>query len=90
MYKIIHKQFLNPLGSTKLDIRVGSRLLSAGTDLNGELCVWYESKLEEPKLEERTFLAIWTGREFPESGVFIATVKVNGLIVHVFEREVRE
>lgn len=79
----IHK-FPVSYGSNKILARQRCKVLSAGLDIQGQLCVWV---LLDPTADEYVFTVavVFTGETFyPTKDSFIGTVVDGRYVYHVF------
>lgn len=82
--RLIHKYRVSPLTHT-ISMRRNARILSAGIDLHGDLCVWAEVD-EKPEFEDRTIIVVPTGGFAPpDSAQFVQTVIAGPFVWHIYQ-----
>lgn len=81
--RTIYKYPLIPGAETP--IPHGSKVVHAGPDPNGVLCVWVECDPRE--FDTSSFSAFGTGHEIPDGWTYGATVKADPFMWHVYYKE---
>lgn len=84
---IIWKYGLSTHGPTVIETREQAVTLAVGTDLLLRPCVWLAVDPSESTAKQTlAFLTVFTGEEVPEDSTYIGSMKIPGLILHVFQR----
>lgn len=85
MDKRILKYPLNTKGRvTDIELPIGNYVCHVATQ-EGRICLWVEVDLEQEKMHKRTFEIIVTGGSIPKGAVYLQTVQLNGLVLHIHE-----
>lgn len=69
---------------TTLELRVGSSIVSVGSQNPTEVCLWVEVP-DIGRTTRRTFTVVATGEDVPLRGVHLGTVQDGALVWHVYE-----
>lgn len=72
---------------TDISLPVGSEVLSVGFQ-RGDIVLWVKQPTNQLKREIRTFITIFTGEEFDDTGIeYIGTTHSNDVtyVFHVYE-----
>lgn len=83
--RVIYKYQLAPTKGI-IDMKAGARLLHAGFDRRGTLCVWAEIDIDAPGAR-RLLEVVATGELYDvENGVHVSTVVDGSFVWHVLDR----
>lgn len=66
-----------------------TKLISAGVDPSGDLCVWMEvAQPEFPKIAKIVCGVFGTGQNVPDDMIFLNTVLMTPFVWHVYYKEI--
>jgi hypothetical protein len=88
MSRVIWKYDLGSTTTRDHDLPVGAKLVHAGLDPAGKLCVWMEVDNEYVDTETHTFGVFDTNLPIPDEWTYCDSVHVGTFVLHVYHHDI--
>lgn len=83
--RVIWKYSIDPVpGEQVISMPVNSNIFQAGIDAEGKPSIWAEVNDDQPVMEDRKVIVVWTGQPIVMGAVHRGSFILGRLVFHVY------